>query len=187
MSNELEKLVLTISATHDEDAFKELCQKMRPIILRVYHSYTFFYMEKEDFIQEAEWELLEICDHYNPNHSYASFFGYYHACLTWLAIKFVRQEHKKSVIPPNMQVNIDRLERTTLQQLAVLPESTPELSEKTEEYFQHLSKRERKVLDSWLDGNTLSEMEQQLSLSHQQVISAFNRCRQKFIQYVIKG
>ena len=170
-----EELVMQIQYHNDDECFKQLEQKLKPLMISVYYQHYYHCIELEDFIQEASLLLYFTVKKFDINKG-TSFFAYYYRSLKNYAIQLIRQEHRESNIPERYickeEISNFRDEFSFEDEFLI--------REELGEYWNSLSSYEKAVMVFYVKGYSFSEIAEKANKSKSSIMSAFQRCHKKF-------
>lgn len=154
-------------------------ERYLPFVRTVVSSYP--ERDREDLIQEGLWGLYLGCCAYNPDRG-VPFDAFIKVCIRNRVCSAARGYATEPCTVP-----LDDVDHTILSEDPPIEERYAE-SDAARQAFQHLQPRlsplERKVLDAYLAGVSLSEISQTLGISYKSADNAMTRIKKKLREYL---
>lgn len=176
----------------DEEAFSTLYQKYYPLLLRLKNSYYVRNFMNEDWEQEARVALYQALKTYENNKG-VSFGSYYKSVITNQIYSLLRKQNalkrrdQKDEVSMEQKIESegpDFLAEVTTQEPVAVQQLL--LNEAIETCEIHFSKREAQIFHHYMQGSDFSYIAKDLSMDIQQVMSGYNRVKQKIKKH-LKG
>ena len=178
---DLDDLTLALRVREgDNEAFREISEKYKGLILSVANKYSASGFDKNDFFQEGLLGLLSACKAYDPEKN-SLFRNFALTCINRRFLSVIRKNSAKGAIPTDSLVPIEELElsdeNTSNPETLVLEKERAEDFEK--KLHSILSPLELSVLELYLQGLSYQDTAQRLGVSVKSVDNALQRIRKK--------
>lgn len=164
----------------DNDAFLEISEKYKGLILSVANKYSASGFDKNDFYQEGLLGLLSACKAFDPERK-VSFRNFALTCINRRFLSVVRKSSAKGAIPGDSIVPFEGLELSD--ENTSNPENLLLERERAEDFEKKLrdtlSDRELSVLRLYLQGLSYQDISKNLGVSVKSVDNALQRIRKK--------
>lgn len=177
---------VAVLAKKNPDAANHLVARYRNYVYKCAASFYVLGAEQDDIVQEGMIGLCNAIKRFNPD-SDAKFRSFAAVCIRRQILSAVKASTRKKHIPLNSYVS---LSDTDAENVAVFKSENEPLSAiLDEEYFKKmsvkiskkLSKLELKVLYSYLDGLSYSQIAKQIGKSEKAVDNAICRIKKKLL------
>lgn len=180
----------------DEIAIAELLNRYKPKVLATARRYYLQGGERDDLVQEGMIGLYEAIRKYEPGRPFAAFAE---ACIENRIVDAVRAAARFKHEPLNSSLSIDGpigasdgdsgTKETLLQRLPAdqaQPDTVLIQKEAMLDFAsflsEHLSERERAVMEKFLEGKSYREIAEELDVTVKSVDSALQRSRRKILE-----
>lgn len=173
---------------YQSQAQEELLERYRSMVKSKARSFYLAGGEQEDVMQEGMIGLFQAICSYSPDKG-ASFSTYANCCVKGKIIQAVMTANREKYKPLNSAASLDdRENRELMDKLDAMNKvSSPEdelIEQETSQVIlqrmkQVLSRREKLVLECYLQGLNYQEMAQQLGCSEKSIDNAIQRIRKK--------
>ncbi len=164
--------------TGDPASASELIKRFTPFVRSAAKHYFGASLENDDMVQEGMIALLLAAYSYSDRKN-ASFKTYSAVCISNRLNTVVKAQSAAKHLPLNTYVPIDEVELAS----GITPESIYIAAEHTDELIseinRELSALEKKVLSSFLSGNSHRETASELNITEKSVANALQRVRAK--------
>ena len=167
-----------------------LMEKYKGMVLRKAHAMFIVGGEREDLIQEGMIGLFRALRDYQPGKS-ATFATFANLCVERQIYKAIEMSGRLKNKPLNSYISLSEEESPILDSLA-FEQQDPEaividrenVNVMQEKIRQHLSRFETRVLDSYLEGMTYTQIAEAMGKSPKSIDNALQRIRGKIREFL---
>lgn len=167
-----------------------LMEKYKGMVLKKAHAMFIVGGEREDLIQEGMIGLFRALRDYQPGKS-ATFATFANLCVERQIYKAIEMSERLKNKPLNSYISLSEEESPILDSLA-FEQQDPEaividrenVNVMQEKIRQHLSRFETRVLDSYLEGMTYTQIAEAMGKSPKSIDNALQRIRGKIREFL---
>ena len=183
-----EELIAKLRAG-DAEIADYIMEKYKPLVRKKTNAMYLIGGETEDLIQEGMIGLFKAVRDFNPEKEVA-FFAFAEICITRQLYSALEASNRKKHIPLNTYISFSNQEESdgvNLEQIVteqtISPEQVMIERERKQEFFKNLDEKlspmERKVLYLYLEGNSYTQIAEQMSKSPKSIDNTLQRIRGK--------
>lgn len=169
----------------DQAVLNFICEKYKPLVLKISKKYFLVGGENEDLIQEGMIGLFGAIGDYDTT-SEVTFFQFAQMCINRQMIKAIEASNRKKHSPLNGYISLSMEERDDTSESLALSDDPAELIIEAEENLdlidqlkKKLSKMEKQVFDLYMQDFDYREIAEQLGKSEKSIDNTLTRIKAK--------
>ncbi|MCR4831005.1 MAG: sigma-70 family RNA polymerase sigma factor [Pseudobutyrivibrio sp.] len=169
----------------DQAILNFICEKYKPLVLKISKKYFLVGGENEDLIQEGMIGLFSAIGDYNI-HSEVTFYHFAQMCIDRQMIKVIEASNRKKHSPLNAYVSLYGEDGEEIDEPAFTTDDPAELVIEAEENLtlidrlkKNLSKMEQQVLDLYMQDYDYREIAQKLGKTEKSIDNTLTRIKTK--------
>ncbi len=169
----------------DQAILNFICEKYKPLVLKISKKYFLVGGENEDLIQEGMIGLFSAIGDYNI-HSEVTFYHFAQMCIDRQMIKVIEASNRKKHSPLNAYVSLYGEDGEEIDEPAFTTDDPAELVIEAEENLtlidrlkKNLSKMEQQVFDLYMQDYDYREIAQKLGKTEKSIDNTLTRIKAK--------
>ena len=169
----------------DQAILNFICEKYKPLVLKISKKYFLVGGENEDLIQEGMIGLFSAIGDYNI-HSEVTFYHFAQMCIDRQMIKVIEASNRKKHSPLNAYVSLYGEDGEEIDEPAFATDDPAELVIEAEENLtlidrlkKNLSKMEQQVFDLYMQDYDYREIAQKLGKTEKSIDNTLTRIKAK--------